>query len=449
MSKPTLQERIENCLKRLDPQKLEEAIELPEGMGANALIELLQAEVENKFDDEKNHKWAWVEEVFADTLVFRKDGEYFRVGYTFNAESKTVELESTANKVTRVVKYESHKGKKSGDSVQLAEHIDAGKIFEGATFDANSLVIKNVAFIGSESLNGYEYSEQALREIPPLLEGKPQYINHYIGNDESEPREIQELFSKAVNIRYIAEENKVRGDMHLVDTPTIREEILPRMKHFKDQIGNSLVSYGEMSEQDGNQIVAHVSAVESADLVTDPATNKGLFESVNQNPNNGGNKSMSITLKDVKDNPKVWEEVKAEILKDVEDAAALDALKKENDFLKKENSDLKQKNEEHELKDAITEKKEQIATLVGESKVLQKYSEQAITKEWLESLERDCKYEVDIKERIKEREKVITSLTEKKVNKEKDIDRMLHEKVDGEVEETTDKELSEIAHTMN
>jgi len=190
-------------------------------------------------------------------------------------------------------KGEIEAGIKKGGQFQFTEELEIGFCFKEAQFDVESLIIRNAAVLGMVSNNGYTYSENAMRSTARLAEGAKQYIGHMADKEE---RSVTELFSILKNVRYMDTEKKVRGDMHLVDTPEVRNEIFPRMQHFKESIGNSVVVWAEGAENEGVLTLTEVYKVDSVDLVTDPATNAGIFENVSKKSNPGGSKTMEITI---------------------------------------------------------------------------------------------------------------------------------------------------------
>lgn len=338
---------------------------------------------------------------------------------------------------------------------KIVERFKPGAIFEGAEFDDDALIVRNVTLLGPISMNGHTYTEEAMREAAVLFEGIPQYIDHPAEEGGEFNRSVRDLFSKAHNVRYIASENKVRGDMHLVDTPEMRKEIAPRMKHFKEKIGNSHVvfaQFGEKQEGSDMPVIAHITDALSVDLVTDPATTKGLFEGIAKKKEDkkqkvedknkpGGEEDMKeLTLEKIKkENPELFESMKADILKESEDAAKMDALIKERDFLKKDNEDKDKKLEVYEVKEAEQTKKELIDKLVSEAKLPETW----VTPKWLKGLQ-SCKDEVDIKEEIKERQELIAA-NKPRHNYEHDID--LRPKVK-EGQDITDDDIDGIVSEM-
>lgn len=150
-------------------------------------------------------------------------------------------------------------------------------MLKDAQFDMENLIIRDVTFLGPVSKNGYDYSEGAMRDAVRLFEGSMMFLNHPSEDKEGKPRDVNDLIATARNLRFA---EKVRGDMHFPDTPFIREELFPRIKHFRDQIGNSIIATGQMGEVNGRETVMALTRGYSIDLVTSPAAVAGLFESI-------------------------------------------------------------------------------------------------------------------------------------------------------------------------
>ena len=161
---------------------------------------------------------------------------------------------------------------------RIRENRLRGEIFKEAKFDDENLIIRNASLLGAESLNGYAYTERALEDAARMLEGAPQFLDH--GSMLNTGRGVMDSFSRVRSVRYDRRAHKLFGDMELVDTPLIRNEVFPRMKQFADRFGNSIVAEGEFERMEDGNFVTSLTAVHSCDLVSDPATTKGLFEQI-------------------------------------------------------------------------------------------------------------------------------------------------------------------------
>jgi hypothetical protein len=336
--------------------------------------------------------------------------------------------------VEKKITYESDNKRE----MKISEQRARGELFRESSFDYEALVIRNVSLLGAESANGYTYTEAAMKDAAKLLEGAVQYLNHSF--DDGIPRDVLDVFSEVKNPRYEVGKNKVYGDMYLVNTPQIREEVLPRIERFKHKFGNSIVAMGEAEEIEGKTYITKLSGIESCDLVSDPATTKGLFESIANKPNSpGGGTKMEFSVKDVKENKEVYDELKSEILKEIKDGQTLDTLIKKVDFLEGENKKLKIENDNYKRDRAIEEKAKLIEKEIKEAKI----PAIAVTETWKSMLlDKD---EIDIKKAVSELAESVQKLTEASYNYEKNMVESLR---DAEDRLPDEKELDRIAATF-
>lgn len=388
---PSIEERVKKLL--------ESQPNLSEGL--RAIMDKIQTAVAERFDDKTNHIWAWIEEVFDSYLIFQMDNKYYRIEYNI-PEGGAVQLAADYREVKRTVKYEGDRSKLKRIEARRA----TGQLYKEAEFDDESLVIRNVTLIGAESLNGYSFSSDFLKWTAQEAEGVPQYIDH--PEKEGDSRKVNMLFSKVQNAQYMPNENKVRGDMHLVDTPYIRNEIYPRMKHFKEKIGNSIIAWAVSEEIEGKEVVTAGDRIHSFDLVTDPATTVGLFEGIRDDNKESGGSTMPISIEDVKKDVALMEAIRAEILKESEDKKRVETLEKENKYLKEQNQAKDVEIDTYKTKEALESKRALITKLVAEAKL----PKEAAREDWLKLIEEKCADETDIRRMIDDKAAFVKAITE-------------------------------------
>jgi hypothetical protein len=143
-------------------------------------------------------------------------------------------------------------------------------------------IIEGATLISSQSVNGAtrkrRYSEAALKKIATMAEGLPGYLNHVAPADAFKPRDVKDLAVRHRNVRYDPTTMTVKSDMHVVAAHA--PLVFGLAEQFGDHIGNSLVSKGVVTMDGDTEVVQDVVALRSADLVSDPAATKGLFESI-------------------------------------------------------------------------------------------------------------------------------------------------------------------------
>jgi len=167
----------------------------------------------------------------------------------------------------------------------IVESGPAGSIRSGK-INRDAHLIQDTTLISAHSSNGAggrgrKYSARALRQIAAMAEGLPAYLNHTTPDLAFKPRPVQDLIGRHVNVRYDPASGKVLSDLLLVahHAPMVFE-LAERMG---DQVGNSLVSKGLVRmESDGTETVDEIVQLRSGDLVSDPASTRGLWESLTE-----------------------------------------------------------------------------------------------------------------------------------------------------------------------
>jgi len=155
---------------------------------------------------------------------------------------------------------------------QIAEHIrdwHAGNV----VVDEGRRLVRNIALSGLQSVNGYRYSEQALREAAPLYKNKPVFLDHARNTARPFERSTRDLVGSVVNPRF--ENGRLRGDIQTLDTEAGRTFIaLAESKN--PAVGMSHVVLARRNA-DGN-IVEKIEQVVSVDAVMFPATSSTFHE---------------------------------------------------------------------------------------------------------------------------------------------------------------------------
>ena len=149
-----------------------------------------------------------------------------------------------------------------------------------ARIDRGARVIYNTVLINSTSGNGQKgqrkYTDRALTQIARLAEGLPAYANHVSKEMAFKPRDVRDLIGRHRNVRFDEARHRVLSDLHVVESQA--DWVFSLAEELGDVVGNSLVSRGAVEYKDGVEFVEEIVAVRSGDLVSDPATTRGLFE---------------------------------------------------------------------------------------------------------------------------------------------------------------------------
>lgn len=154
----------------------------------------------------------------------------------------------------------------------LTEHIENWKTEEGRV-DSQNRLVKNIALTGTESKNGYRYSEAALQDGVPLYENKPVFLDHAASREQPHQRSARDLVGSIVHARY--ENGRIRGDIRVIDTEAGRT-FLALAESNAPSVGMSHVILAEKNAE--GTVIEKIHDVVSVDAVVFPATTKSFQE---------------------------------------------------------------------------------------------------------------------------------------------------------------------------
>jgi hypothetical protein len=143
--------------------------------------------------------------------------------------------------------------------------------------DRQAGVIHGVKVLGLESRNGRSYLPEALAEAAQLYEEAKVNVNHPKGNPAS-PRDYQDRIG---TIRSVAMRPGAGlfGDFHFNPKHALAEQLIWDAEHAPENVGFSHNVEARTSRRGDRVVVEAITRVQSVDLVADPATTRGLFES--------------------------------------------------------------------------------------------------------------------------------------------------------------------------
>lgn len=141
--------------------------------------------------------------------------------------------------------------------------------------DDDAPVIRGVKLLGEESRNNRVYLPESVS--PSQYEGRVINLNHPDGPNKQ--RNVQDRFGWIESAKKDGKD--WRGDIHYNPAHPFAPTFKWIAKNKPDLIGLSHDAVGTGHTKDGKFIVEKVVEVKSVDLVADPATTKGLFESMN------------------------------------------------------------------------------------------------------------------------------------------------------------------------
>lgn len=239
----------------------------------------------------------------------------------------------------------------------LIEHFNRGEFLEGSQVDRNANTIRDVKLCGKHSKNGRVYSDRALNDATRLYEGAPFYLDHPTDRelrDRKGVRSVLDLAGKIANARKVGE--AVRGDILLLDKEPSKALVFAIAEQMPTLAGNSHRASGTVRRGDnGTDVVESLDAVAGVELVTDPATASGLFESVI----NDEDDMDKLTL----------EKLKAERPDLVEAVLAASTQATEFEAMKTKNKDLEKKLDEANARDKLTDHKVMVAAKLEKAKL--------------------------------------------------------------------------------
>lgn len=146
---------------------------------------------------------------------------------------------------------------------------------ERVTIDAQRRLVRNVALAGSASRNGYEYTEESLRDGARLYLRKPVFLDHSANRGRTLERSTRDLVGSIVEATF--EEGQIRGDIEVLETEA-GETFLKLVASQTPGVGMSHVVVAQRS-LDGKR-VDRIVEVLSVDAVINPATTSTFQESV-------------------------------------------------------------------------------------------------------------------------------------------------------------------------
>ena len=139
--------------------------------------------------------------------------------------------------------------------------------------DAEKGILYDVLILGHHSRNRADYSQSVMQEAVGKYDGVPVYIGHT--RDDSNPeydRKLGVIRNPRVTV------DGIRADLHYPPKHRIAEQLAWDAVHAPHSCGFSHDADCEWSVRDGRKMVSKISRVYSVDLVTRPATTRGLTE---------------------------------------------------------------------------------------------------------------------------------------------------------------------------
>jgi hypothetical protein len=141
--------------------------------------------------------------------------------------------------------------------------------------DREAGVIRHVKILGFESANGRRYLPEAVKRAQPEYEGRSVRCDHPRKPEDS--REVDDVFGWLRDTTL--EEDGLYGDLHYLKSHPMAQRVCEAAERNPGLFGLSHNAQGDGETINGVFVVREIVEVRSVDLVADPATTRGLFES--------------------------------------------------------------------------------------------------------------------------------------------------------------------------
>lgn len=153
--------------------------------------------------------------------------------------------------------------------------------------DRDNGVIRGVKILGTESRNGRRYPKPVILAAASKYEGLKAYINHPARGSETIERKYEDWAGRYQNVRGEEVDGSfgLYGDLKLRKGSGHYESLLADAEDpdFAKDFGISHVAICESDYEGETEVISEIVEALSGDIVTDPATNAGLFESKERN----------------------------------------------------------------------------------------------------------------------------------------------------------------------
>ena len=147
-----------------------------------------------------------------------------------------------------------------------------------AAVDAEAGIIRGVKVLGMQSTNGRVYPRDVIAKALPLYEGARVNVNHPGPAQRAEARGVQDMLGQLVNVRQDAD-GSAYGDLEYLRSHPVAAVLAEAAQRMPAKLGLSHVVEARVKADGNLQIVEGIERVVSVDLVSEPATTRGLFES--------------------------------------------------------------------------------------------------------------------------------------------------------------------------
>ncbi len=160
---------------------------------------------------------------------------------------------------------------------QIFHEFSAGEA-SPMTNDSDSGLISGVKILGLTSRNGRVYPPEVLREAAPLYEGAKVNVNHVSKEAARLPRDYRDRIGTVSNVVF-KENSGLFADFHYNPNHAQAKQLLWDAHNAPNNVGFSHCVEAVYHQENDLSVIDKIVRVISVDLVADPATTNGLFES--------------------------------------------------------------------------------------------------------------------------------------------------------------------------
>ena len=176
---------------------------------------------------------------------------------------------------------------------QIFHEFSAGEA-SPMTNDSDSGLISGVKILGLTSRNGRVYPPEVLREAAPLYEGAKVNVNHVSKEAARLPRDYRDRIGTVSNVVF-KENSGLFADFHYNPNHAQAKQLLWDAHNAPGNVGFSHCVEAVYHQENDMTIIDKIVRVISVDLVADPATTNGLFESEETQELAISNEQLAIT----------------------------------------------------------------------------------------------------------------------------------------------------------
>lgn len=156
--------------------------------------------------------------------------------------------------------------------------------------DREKGIIAGVKLLGTTSKKNREYPREVIAKAVPLYEGQVVNIDHV---EAGQRRSLRDRVGVVKNV--VLKEDGLYGDFHFNPKHALAEQIAWDAENAPQKLGFSHDTRSSWRNRNGKVVVESIDRVVSVDLVANPATTTGLFESNDPLTNEEENMSLDLS----------------------------------------------------------------------------------------------------------------------------------------------------------